>query len=122
MSGDLRTAQTARIGTTGRRTGRPHEVQVWFALEIGQDGWTLYAMSRHGTAGDWVANILADSRVQVRAGRTAYEGTARLVTDPVENERARRLEYEKYSPRHRGLEGWLDGPATVVAVDLPVPG
>lgn len=114
MASSLRAAASCQIVTTGRASGRRHRVRVWFVL----DGTTLYAMSRHGIDADWVRNLRVDPRVQVRAGRTAYPGTARLVTDPSENERARRLQFDKYAPRHRGLEGWLDGPATVVAIEV----
>jgi deazaflavin-dependent oxidoreductase (nitroreductase family) len=111
----------AYLTTTGRRSGRPHVIEIWY----GERDGVIYLLSGGGTRSDWVRNLLADPHVQVRLGgprqRTA-EGavgaTARLVADPAEDEVARRLLAGKY-------QGWTEGrqlsewarTAVVVAVE-----
>lgn len=114
MPAPLESAPTCRVVTTGRASGEPHQVTVWFAL----DGSTVYILSRHGEDADWVRNVAADPVVQLVCRRTAYRGTAEVVRDPAQARRGRQAMYDKYSPKHRGLEAWLEGGATVVAVRL----
>ena len=60
------------ITTTGRVTGRPHPVEIWFAL----DGATLYLLSGGGRRSDWVRNLERHSEVSVRiGGRTLHKPT-----------------------------------------------
>lgn len=47
------------LTTTGRRTGRPHRIEIWYAAE----GSTLYMLSGGGRSSDWVRNLLADPAV-----------------------------------------------------------
>jgi deazaflavin-dependent oxidoreductase (nitroreductase family) len=102
------------LTTTGRVSGEPREIEIWFGL----DGGTLYMLSGGGERSNWVHNLRSDPRVQVRIGDVTRLGRARIVSDPGEDERARRLLYEKYSPRYSGnLENWRRA-ALPVAVDL----
>jgi hypothetical protein len=56
--------------------------------------------------------------VAVRIGGRVRSGRARIVTDPGEDDLARRLVHDKYQPGHRGdLSGWRRS-ALPVAVDL----
>lgn len=48
--------------TTGRRTGRPHEATVWFALD-GDDVWL-----RTDATTDWYRNLERDPRCVLRVG------------------------------------------------------
>jgi len=101
--------------TTGRRTGRPHEIEIWFAL----DGTTAYLLSGGGDVSDWVRNLRADPACRVRIGRREFASSGRVLergTD--EDERARPMLYEKYQPGYAGdLAEWRDT-ARVVALDL----
>jgi nitroimidazol reductase NimA-like FMN-containing flavoprotein (pyridoxamine 5'-phosphate oxidase superfamily) len=38
------------LTTTGRVTGHPHEIEIWF----GMDGDTIYLLSGGGEKSDWV--------------------------------------------------------------------
>lgn len=116
MSQWVERAQSCWIHTTGRISGEAHRVTVWFAHSDG----TLYVLSRHGDQADWVRNVRADGHVVASHGRESRQGSARVVTDAEEVMRGARAMFDKYSPRHRGLEGWgwLDGTVTVIAVDL----
>lgn len=91
------------LTTNGRRTGRAHEIEIWFALEDG----VVYLLSGGGRRSDWVRNLEADPSVTLRLGETSRPGSARVVEDPAEDALARRLLPEKYAPRYRGsLERW----------------
>lgn len=104
------------VTTTGRRTGRPHTVEIWFAARE----YTIYILSGEGA--DWVRNARARPRVGVRIGARTYEGRARAPRDEAEDALARRLLLAKYEgPRgEEGLGGWAAG-AHPVAIDLEAP-
>ena len=103
------------LTTTGRRSGHPHTIEIWFAAH----GASLYLMSGGRERADWVRNIRADGGVGVRIGTVEFRGTGRLVdagTD--EDALARRLLLAKYQPPGSDeLESWGRS-ALPVAVDL----
>lgn len=110
----LRTAKSCRVVTRGRRSGHEHVVTVWFALVES----CVYAGSRHGVAGDWLQNALAEPRVEVRSGRKAWPGVAHLVSDRAEVDRAVAALVDKYQ-RHRAItDAWLANPPVLAAIDL----
>src|SRR5206468_3838800 len=94
--------------TTGRRTGRLHEIEIWFGMR--EDGDALYLLSGGGGGSDWVRNLQADPNVTVRLGSRAapeLQGRARAVTDTEEDAMARSLLLEKYGRRYSGdLSSW----------------
>lgn len=53
------------LTTTGRRTGRPHRIEIWYAA----DGDRLYLLSGGGRSSDWVQNLIADPAVLVEINR-----------------------------------------------------
>ncbi|MBZ2199305.1 pyridoxamine 5'-phosphate oxidase family protein [Occultella gossypii] len=108
----LATATTCRLSTTGRRTGQPHLVAVWFAIE----GDTLFVLAR-GAGTDWVRNVRAQPAVEVGYRRTSLPGRARLVTDEQESRRAQAAWFAKYAGRLTGPTGYSPD-ATVIAIDL----
>lgn len=75
-------------------------------------------LSGGGDRSDWVKNLRRDPSVTVEIGAGQFEGRARVVTDPAEDERARALVHDKYAPSYRGdLETWRRS-ALPIAVDL----
>lgn len=114
-AGGMREPEYCYLTTTGRRTGDPHEIEIWF----GRAGDTLYLLSGAGERSDWVRNLRADPRVRVRLGEQASDATARLVDDPAEDALARRLLAARYQGWSEGQEmsGWART-ALAVAVDL----
>jgi len=80
----------------GRKTGKPHEVTIWFVL----DGDTLYI----GTANvsrQWVRNVQKTPKIKMSIGGQTFEGTARFLSDGAEHERAMaaiRRKYWMFSP------------------------
>ncbi len=107
--------QFCYLTTTGRRTGRPHEIEIWFA----RAGRTLYMLAGGRHRADWVRNISASPAVAVRLGTEVHDATARLVAPGSDEDGlARRLVLEKYqAPGSGDLEGW-GRTALAVAVDL----
>lgn len=105
------------VTTVGRRTGRPHTIEIWFARQ----GSSLYMLSGGGSQSDWVRNLQKTPEVAVRIGGRAFRGRARVVTEPHEDRLARDLVVTKYRPSYGGdLSGWRDR-ALPVAVDLRWP-
>ena len=47
------------LTTRGRVSGRPHEIEIWFALDDG----TLYLLSGGGERSDWVRNLRTEPSV-----------------------------------------------------------
>jgi len=101
------------LSTTGRVTGRVHEVEIWFAMEDG----TAYLLSGGGDASDWVRNLRAHPACLVRLAGRRFDATARVVEEGTpEDRRARELLYAKYQPGYSGdLASWRDS-ALVVAL------
>jgi deazaflavin-dependent oxidoreductase (nitroreductase family) len=102
------------LTTTGRVSGRPHTIEIWFALE----GGTLYMLSGGRERSDWVKNLRRNPAVTVRIADSVSEGGARVVGDADEDALARRLLLEKYGQRYGGdLSRW-GRTALPVAIDL----
>src|SRR3954471_5240254 len=115
MSPDLRQLADdfCYLTTTGRVTGQPHTIEIWFAL----NGRTLYMLSgNHGS--DWVKNLLRRPDIVVRLGERSFAGRARVVSQASEDALARRLVLAKYEPTSGDdLSDW-GRTALPVAVDL----
>ena len=121
MKGDdasLGGEQFCYLTTTGRVTGRPHTIEIWFGL----NERTLYMLSGNGPRqrADWVRNLMKTPAVSVRIGEREFAGVGRIVNDAQEDALARRLLLEKYEPTYSGdLSEW-GRTALPVAVDLDV--
>jgi deazaflavin-dependent oxidoreductase (nitroreductase family) len=103
------------LTTAGRRTGKPHEIEIWFALHEE----TVYLLSGGGDRSDWVRNLMVSPTVTLRIGDRERLTEARVVKDAEEDALARRLLLEKYQPRDAGdLTSWGAG-ALPVAVSWP---
>ena len=72
--------QLCYLATTGRKSGKRHTIEIWFAMEPG--GRTLYMLSGGGDRSDWVRNIRQDPEVKVRIGGRTFEGRGRFVEEP----------------------------------------
>jgi deazaflavin-dependent oxidoreductase (nitroreductase family) len=67
--------------TTGRRTGRPHRIEIWYLAAEG----TVYLFSGGGDQADWVRNLRHDPHVLLElAGRPAAAYDAVVVQEPDE--------------------------------------
>lgn len=103
------------LTTTGRISGRPHTIEIWFAL----NGYTLYLLSGGMERSDWVKNAWRQPNVTVKITDRVFAGYARPVINPEEDALVRRLIGEKYCELEEDLDEWLRS-ALPVAVDLLV--
>jgi deazaflavin-dependent oxidoreductase (nitroreductase family) len=62
------------LTTTGRVTGRPREIEIWF---VGHGG-RLYLVAERESA-NWVRNIQSQPQVGVRVGGAEFNAVARIV-------------------------------------------
>ena len=76
----LRATIECRLVTTGRVSGAPREIRIWFGVE----GDRLYLLAQDRDRAHWVRNVAAEPRVQVRIGERTFNGRARVV-DPAED-------------------------------------
>lgn len=105
------------LTTTGRVTGKLHEIEIWFGL-IGN---TCYLLSGGMDKSDWVKNLLKNPSVTVRIGELTFLATARIVKDEEEAMNARNLLANKYNERNANgtLSKWART-ALLVALDISV--
>ncbi|MGB9752200.1 MAG: nitroreductase family deazaflavin-dependent oxidoreductase [Roseiflexus castenholzii] len=116
MHPDLHTLAHLDFGyltTTGRVTGKPHTIEIWFAMH----DRTVYMLAGNH-ASDWVKNARRTPNVSMTIGGFAFVGTARIVDQAEEDALARRLILAKYQPGYgEDLSDW-GRTALAVAVDL----
>jgi deazaflavin-dependent oxidoreductase (nitroreductase family) len=104
------------LTTTGRRSGRPHQVEIWFGIRDGR----LYLLSGGGAAADWVKNLRKSPAVKVRINTQTASGRARVIRSKTrEDAAARELLDRKYMGWREGkkLSSWARG-ALPVAIEL----
>lgn len=105
--------------TAGRRSGRPHEIEIWFTT---QDD-TLYLLNGAGKrpAGmsDWIQNLRGDPMCRVRISGVVFSATARFpAAESAEDREQRAALFDKYAGNESGdLTGWRDT-GFLVALDL----
>jgi deazaflavin-dependent oxidoreductase (nitroreductase family) len=63
------------LTTTGRRSGLPRRIEIWFTRHEGR----YYLVAEHGLKAHWVQNLLAEPAVRARVGRGSFRGSARVV-------------------------------------------
>jgi deazaflavin-dependent oxidoreductase (nitroreductase family) len=88
------------LTTTGRQSGAPREIEIWFTERDGR----FYIIAEHRERANWVRNMMANPRVRVRVGDRQFDATARIIDDEREPDLARTI---------KGLSetkyGWSDG-------------
>jgi deazaflavin-dependent oxidoreductase (nitroreductase family) len=83
------------LTTSGRITGRPHRVEIWFALHDD----TVYVLSGDRDRSDWVRNVMVSPAVVLEIRGRKRTTRARVIEpDTDEDALARRLLVEKYQP------------------------
>ena len=88
------------LTTTGRRSGAPREIEIWFTRWNGR----FYVIAEHGERAQWVRNLRANPRVQWRVAETAFAGLARVIDPAV----APAL-HATVRARSEEKDGWDDG-------------
>jgi deazaflavin-dependent oxidoreductase (nitroreductase family) len=90
--------RVCHLQTTGRTSGRPRTIEIWFAT----DGARIYLLAGGRHRAHWVRNLIVDPSVRVRVGGQTLAGTARVIEGEEREELARRLLAAKY-------QGWAEG-------------
>ena len=88
------------LTTTGRKSGAPREIEIWFTQHNGR----YYIISCLFERAHWVQNIIRHADVSFRVGEQSYRGGARIVDPSQEPETVslvKELSEEKYD--------WNDG-------------
>jgi len=97
---DFSAIQYLYLTTTGRKTGLPREIEIWFVAHADR----FYILAEHFHRAQWVRNLIANPRVQVRLAGREFTATARVLDeqqDATLYKLAQQLALEKY--------GWGDG-------------
>jgi len=91
------------LTTVGRRSGRAHRIEIWFAAHDGR----IYMLSGGRDGADWVRNLSANERVAVELGNETHVGVAHVVAaGTAEDHLARELLVSKYRDSEDNLEQW----------------
>ncbi len=100
--------------TTGRITGKPHEIEIWFGVMDDK----LYLLSGGGEKSDWVKNLKKAPAVTVRIGKRNFIGNAKIQTNVPKDAPIRKLMAHKYNEIEGGqLSKWART-ALPVEIDL----
>ena len=87
--------QYCYLTTTGRLSGRPHRIEIWFAFADG----IVYLLSGDRDRSDWVRNLIASPEVTLEIGGDVREARARVVVSGTDEDAlARRLLVNRYQP------------------------
>jgi deazaflavin-dependent oxidoreductase (nitroreductase family) len=86
--------------TKGWKTGKQHEIEIWFVELEGR----YYIVSEHGERSHWVQNVVHEPRVSLSVGDREFWGTARVVSPGKEPELAK-----KVSELMDAKYGWSQG-------------
>jgi deazaflavin-dependent oxidoreductase (nitroreductase family) len=100
VSGDFRSLPYLYLTTTGHKSGRPHEIEIWFVVHEGR----FYIVSEKRERSHWVQNIRHNEAVTFRVGERTFAGVGRVVdpaTEPELAESVSKLMDVKY--------GWSSG-------------
>jgi deazaflavin-dependent oxidoreductase (nitroreductase family) len=117
MTSELSALDFCYLTTTGRVTGAPHRIEIWFALHDD----TVYLMAGDRDRSDWVRNLIATPEVTLEIGDRKRTTTARVIADGTDEDAlARALLLEKYGdrPGSGDLSVWGRS-ALPVAIDWP---
>lgn len=101
LDDDLRAADECRLTTTGRKSGRPREIRIWFAAV----GDRVFMLAGDREKAHWVRNLQADPTVRVAIRKRTFEGVGRPVEGDEDDPVARDAIAAKYGTKW--LTRWL---------------
>lgn len=84
----------AYLTTTGRVSGDPHEIEIWFST----DGSSVHLLSGGGASADWVQNLQTDPRATIRIADETHPYRARFDLPDDERHAAAERHAAKYRP------------------------
>ena len=87
------------LTTRGRKTGQLREIEIWFTAQNGR----YYIIAEYSTS-QWLQNLQADPKVQVRLADKKFPAIARVLSDQRDGELLRAVQ-----ELSRTKYGWGDG-------------
>lgn len=111
----VRSEKFIHLTTRGRKTGRPHEVELWFAAK----DRTVY-LSHEGQETDWMRNIRRNGEVSFEIAGRNFGGKGRYLEDGTNEAWAGKVAlYEKYYGKaaKEVIEDWFSL-SRLVAIEL----
>jgi deazaflavin-dependent oxidoreductase (nitroreductase family) len=99
------------VTTTGRKTGLPREIEIWFVEREGK----FYIFAEHFDKANWVRNIQKDKQVKARLGKANFSAMARVLDEQKDAKLWRETQQlcrEKY--------GWGEGLPVEITPDDPL--
>jgi hypothetical protein len=102
------------LTTNGRKTGKCHTVELWFAVAEGK----IY-LSHEGDYTDWIRNILKDDNVEFKIRGVTLRGKARIVEKDGAFDVGKHALYHKYKGEASKdvIEDWFSE-SNVVEISL----
>ena len=98
------------LTTKGRRTGRSHCVELWFAVSDGK-----VFLSHEGRYTDWMKNLRKESMVGFRIEDVNFSGNARIVGEKRILDSGKHALYSKYygAASDEVIDDWFSESAVV---------
>lgn len=103
------------VTTKGRKTGKFHTVELWFAVSDGR----VY-LSHEGKETDWMKNIKRNGQVSFEIGGRNFTGRARYLEDHTDEAWSAKVAlYEKYYRKaaKEVIQDWFSL-STLVAIEI----
>jgi len=100
-------ARVLYLTTTGRRSGQPQTIEIWFTCYQGK----LYLNAERAQNASWVRNILQHPEVQVRIKEQEFAGRARVL-----DHQADRVLWDTVADLSRQKSGWGEGLPVEIAL------
>ena|SRR5687767_11875200 len=97
---DYSNEQFLYLTTTGRKSGLPREIEIWFVERDSR----LYIFAEHGYKAHWVRNVLANPLVTVRLAGRKWKAWGRVLDPDTDSEL-----YMDVQLSARKKYGWGDG-------------
>ena len=111
FSAGLQNASEITITVTGRSSGRPISLPIWFAVE----GNTLYLIPLKGSDTEWYKNVCKTPTLRLEARGKTLTATARFLTDSAHLDHVLELFRNKYG---RNVKSYY--PKYDVVVEVPL--
>ena len=105
-------AQFLYLTTTGRKTGLPRELEIWFVEREGR----VYILAEHGYKAHWVRNVVTDPRVTIKLADRRWTATGRVL-DPTKDGDL----YVDVRELARWKYGWDNGLPVEFRLDREIP-
>ncbi len=104
------------LTTRGRKTGKLHTVELWFALADGK----IY-LSHEGEQTDWMKSLRKNDSVSARIDSVKLDAKARIVGEGSSRELGKKALYEKYyKPASKEvIDDWFELSTVIELTPLP---